>query len=129
MAIDPLGLYPLSTPGGNPIPFEICRPVGLIRIAFATAVSGQIVIPASAELLVLSTDKECIVRLGANASIPASGSFLADSIELSPDTFWVVDPNGAAFLTVIRVAVDGTLVINALKKWQDIQKPAVSDRT
>lgn len=124
-------LYPLSTPGGNPIPYDVFRPYGLINVAVTDSVSAAIVIPSNVELLVLFCDISVVIRFDGAASIGISGVFNTDTFFMPASTIWTVDHNAAEDLSVIAAvpAETGTLRINCVKKWKDVQKRAISDRT
>lgn len=124
-------LYPLTTPGGQAIPFDVFRPFGLIIADIDASVTPDIVIPAGAELLLVIATQPCIVRFGeTNAAIPAEGTHDADSFFLPADTFVILDPNEAAELTAIGIsATAGKLYINTTKKWKDLQIASRLDRT
>ena len=129
---DPLQLYPLSTLGGQAIPFEVIRPYSLLRVDITDAVSADIAIPVAADFLIIEADIECIIRFAeTSAAVPASGTEMLDAMHIYPGTAWTIDHNGAAELTVIGVVASetGNLWVNTTKKWKDIQKPTVSDRT
>lgn len=122
---DILGLYPHSAPDGTPIPFDIVRPHGLIITPFAAAAIDNIPIPASAELLVIQATHDCIIAIGAAATVPAPGAFAANHFYITPGVTWILDHNAAAVFGVIRASTsDGTLYINAVKKWKDLRKSA-----
>lgn len=56
MAVDERELYPLTTPAGDYIPFEVFRPSGLILVAVDDAVSANITIPVAAELIAVDCE-------------------------------------------------------------------------
>lgn len=117
-----LGLYPLSSPDGQAIPYEVIRPIGLIRQDFTDTGSAAITIPAAAELLSLFANATCIVRFGATAAVPANGAHDIDSILVAANTYMNVDHNGAANFSVIGVSEAGTLFVTTVQKWKDVRK-------
>jgi len=125
---DTLGLYPHSAPDGTPIPFDIVRPLGLIRQDFTAAASGNIAIPSDAELLAFMSTQECIVKFGAAATVPANGVHNIDMIVIPAGGLLVVDHNFATTFSVIALADEGTLYVQTIKKWKDLRKQSQFNR-
>jgi len=117
-------LYPLSSPDGQAIPYEVIRPIGLIRQDFTDTPSAAVTIPAAAELLSLFANATCVVTFNAASAVPANGVHQLDSILLAANTYMNVDHNAAATLSVIGVSESGTLFITTVEKWKDIRKTA-----
>lgn len=108
--------YPLSTPDGISIPFDVIRPSGYMSVNTALTVSGQIAIPAGCEIISFTASEDCIVRFGANATIPSSGSILADAVHIPKDMRITVAPV-AAYFTVISESAVGVLRCQLIDKW------------
>jgi len=122
-------LYPLATPGGEAIPYDVFRANSFLRVSITTVVSGSITIPTSADFLIMFCDVPCIVRFNAVASIPASGVELLSAFALPANTIWTIDHNAALSLTAIGVsATAGVLYINTVKKWKDVHKASLANR-
>lgn len=131
-APDTRELYPLTTPAGDAIPFEVFRPFGLLPVAITDAVSADITIPDGAELFLVYATIACIMRFGeTNASVPASGTHQLDSCFIPSDTHMVIDPNAAAEFTIIGTlaGATGVIYINTTKRWKDLQIETMLDRT
>lgn len=124
MAVNPdLGLYPHSAPDGTPIPFDILRPAGLILQAFTNVAVNNIVIPSTAEVLVIQTTADCILRFGADVSVPANGVNLSNAVFLTPGFVWSIDHNAATKFGVIRAgAANGTIYVQLATRWKDLRK-------
>lgn len=132
MTADTRGLYPLTTPGGDAIPYDVFRPFGLLPVAITDAVSADIAIPAGAELFVVLATTPCVLRFGEdNASVPSSGTHQLDAMYIPADVHMVIDVNEASEFTIIgtTVAATGTLWINTTKTWKDLQIPTRLDNT
>lgn len=108
--------YPLSTPDGISIPFDVIRPSGYLAVNTALTVSGQIAIPAGCEIISFTTTEDCIVRFGANASIPSSGVVLGDAVHIPREMRITVAPT-AEFFTVIAEGIAGVLRCQLIDKW------------
>ncbi len=124
-------LYPLTTPAGVAIPYDVFRPFGLIIADIDASVTPDIAIPVGAELLVCISTQPCVIRFGeTNAEISSEGTHQADAFLLVADMYVVLDPNEATELTAIGLsATAGKLYINTAKKWKDLQIAARLDRT
>lgn len=124
-------LYPQATPLGQPIPFEIIRPYGLIVQAFTDAAASNVTIPAAAEFLVLRADTPCYVQLTENvaAASPADGVHTVGLVYVGAEEIIVIDHAEAIELSVIRASsVNGTLIIQTCTKYKDIRKQVQMDR-
>lgn len=121
MAVQDIKAYPLSTPGGLPIPLDIIRCAGLIKQAFSAVAVNGVVIPAC-DYLFLYSDQKCVVALGRNVVIPANGAFEADEYVIPPGTLMIIDHQQATTLGVIRIAFDGVLWIQCVEKYKDVRK-------
>lgn len=123
-----LGLYPFSSPDGQAIPFDIIRPLGLIKQDFNGVASGNIAIPATAELLVMMTTQECFVQLDGAVAAPADGVHTTGLFIIPAGAVFVIDHNAAASFSVIRVGAtadyDGTLYVMTATKYKDLRKSA-----
>lgn len=108
--------YPLSTPDGISIPFDVIRPSGYMYVNTALTVSGNIAIPAGCEIISFTTTEDCIVRFGANASIPVSGAVLGDAVHIPREMRITVAPT-AEFFTVIAEGTEGVLRCQLIDKW------------
>lgn len=132
MAADTRGLYPLTTPGGEAIPYDVFRPFGLLPVAITDAVSADINVPTGAELFLVLASTPCILRFGEpNASVPSSGTHQVDSMYIPADVHMIIDVNEAVEFTVIGTVASatGTLWINTTKTWKDLQIPTRLDNT
>lgn len=129
MAQDSRGLYPHATPDGEPIPFEIVRPLGLITRSVLTAVSANTNIPAAAGFLVLRSDVKSYIGLDRAAIVPVVGTYEANLVFIDAGEVMTIDHNGAAYFTVIAATGDeGSLVVQACTSYKDIRKYAQMDR-
>jgi hypothetical protein len=129
VATETLGLYPHSAPDGTPIPFDIVRPLGLIRQDFTAVASAEIAIPTNAELLLLMATQECLMQLDGVVAIPANGVHTLGLIAIPGATAVVIEPNGALTFSVIRLGSDdGTLYVQTITKWKDLRKTAQFNR-
>jgi len=108
--------YPLSTPDGISIPFDVIRPSGYMAVNTALTVSGQIAIPAGCEIISFTATEDCIVRFGANAAIPSTGVVLTDAVHIPRDMRITVAPV-AEFFTVISEGQVGVLRCQLIDKW------------
>lgn len=121
--------YPQATPDGQPIPFEIIRPLGLILQAFTSVPVNAVAIPAGADFLVLESTQACLVRFGANVTVPANGVHTTDLVYLSADVIKVIDHNAAASFSVVQAGAEsGTLYVQTCQKYSDIRNPVQDAR-
>jgi hypothetical protein len=128
---DDIGRYPQSTPKGDPIPYEIVRPLGLVRIAVQDAAVNGVAIPDAYSFLVLRSSAACFVRLNGNAAIPALSTYTANYVYVDVDEVIVIDHNMADTLGVIKADStddDGVLVVQVCETYKDIRKTAQLDR-
>ena len=116
-------LYPLSTQDGVPIPLDIIRPYGTMRLSIPSGtglalVALTVVVP----ILVLRSTVDCFIRFGTVATIPVS-SMLLDSLFLPANETIVVAP-GLTDISVIEDGVLGTgkLTIQFLDQWAGLGK-------
>lgn len=122
-------LYPHATPGGEAIPFDIIRPLGLVVQAFGAAAVNDVAIPAAADYLYMEATEDCYVQLDDDAAAPANGAHTLGLIVLLAGTGKVIDHNAAEVFGVIKAgADDGTLFVQTISKYADVRKPAVSER-
>lgn len=129
--MDLLGLYPLSKPDGDPIPYDVIRPLGLFSSAFTDSVAGPFAIPATPPDVTLSVfaTSDCIIGLDTTAAHVLDGSFQANMALIPGNTFMNIDHNGAANLTVVGIREGGGLLIVMIsKKWQDTKKASLFER-
>lgn len=120
---EPLGLYPLSSSKGEAIPYDIIRPIGLIRQDFTDTVSAQFTIPASADTLFVWASNTCILGIGATAVLPANGVHAANLIIIPAHTFMNIDHNGAAYGTVLGIEDPGGIAfIGTMQRWTDTEQ-------
>lgn len=108
--------YPLSTPDGISIPFDVIRPSGYLYVNTALTVSGQIPVPAGNEIISFSASEDCIIKFGGNASIPVSGTLLTDAVYIPKDMRITVAPT-AEYFTVIAPSAVGVLHCQFIDKW------------
>jgi hypothetical protein len=122
-------LYSLSTPKGEPIPFEVIRPAGLITLAFTDVASAAISIPAAAELLAIYSTAEAIIAFDSVVSYSSVGTYQANHMIIPANTFMNIDHNEAATFTALGIREGGgILFVVAVTKWKDIRKSAQFDR-
>jgi hypothetical protein len=109
--------YPLSTPEGVAIPFEIIKPHSYLKKSFtAGSASSAVAVPADVEILIFSSNEDCIVKFGGTASVPADGVSQADVICVEKDVRIAVAPNADTF-TIIGETVAGALRVQFIQKW------------
>lgn len=120
---DTKGLYPHATPLGQPIPFEIVRPLGLIIQPFSGVATNNVAIPEAAGFLILRADADCLVELATTTAVPADGVHTPGLIFVGEGEVVVIDHNAAAQFSVIAAgAEDGTLIVQTVTKYSDIRK-------
>ncbi len=124
--------YPQATPSGDPIPFEIIYPFGVIIQPFTGTVSGSVTIPEAADFLVFRCNMPCIVRFNAVAEQPTAGTHLTNAVYVDGYESIVIDHNDAVTFTVISAISgtgnDGTLVVQTCIKYTDVRKLAQLQR-
>lgn len=129
---DTVGRYPQSTPGGEPIPFEIIRPLGLIKKSFSDVAASNVALPDGADFLVLRATEDCLIQftIDTAAALPADGVHVAGLLFLGVGEVQVIDHNAATEFSVIRAGADsGILYIQTCSKYADIRKSAQLERT
>lgn len=119
---DTLGIYPLSTPGGDAIPLDIIRPLKLYRQDFNDEAGTEVAFAADVEIVVCWATRACIVCFGAVVAMPASGSSVNATIILPANTLTVIDLNGLDSFSSMGIAEEGTVFVQQVQKWQDIRK-------
>lgn len=124
-------LYPQATPLGTPIPFEIVRPLGVIKQAFTNVAASNITIPEDAGYLVLRADADCYVQLTTDivAAVPADGTHVDGLVFVGQNEIVVIDHNAATEFSVVRAgATSGTLIVQTMQKYADVRKIAQTER-
>lgn len=114
-------LYPLSTPGGEPIPLEIVQLIGLIKQSFTNVAANGVTIPAC-DFIYVYSDQDCIVKLGGVVVAPADGEHKTDTFIVPANTVLTIDHKQNTTFGVIRVTTNGTLWVQTVNKYQDINK-------
>lgn len=109
--------YPLSTPEGVAIPFDIIKAHSYIKKNFTfTEASAVINVPADVEIVIFSSNEDCLIKFGGTASIPADGVSQLDVICVEKDVRLAVAPNASTF-TIIGESAVGSLRIQFVHKW------------
>lgn len=128
---DNVGRYPHATPEGDPIPFEIVRPLGLIVQNFTDVAINNIAIPIDADYLVLRADVPCLIQLTPDvpAALPADGVYTPGLVFVDGGDSMVVDHNAATEFSVIRFTDEsGVIIVQTMTKYKDIRKAAQMER-
>lgn len=126
---DDIGRYPQSTPAGEPIPFEIVRPLGIIKVEVSATPSNDIALPDVNSFLVLHTNAACYVVLDGDGAVPVTDTYTANVVFVDTDEVIVVDHNAAETIGVIAAGTDeGTLHVQVCEKYKDIRKTAQLER-
>src|SRR5688500_9784056 len=115
-------LYPQATPLGQPIPFEIIRPLGLIVQAFTNVAVSNVAIPAAADFLVLRANTPCYVQFTENVAAvdPANGVHTVGLVYIGAEEVIVIDHAVAVEFSVIRAgSEDGELIVQTCTKYKD----------
>jgi hypothetical protein len=114
--------YPLATADGQAIPLDVVRPNSSVMRSFTTAAgSAALSLPVSTEVMVIYTDKDCIIQFAASAAVAAAyvdGTIKADSFFIPSSTIVVLSPiPEKPSFSLIGIAAAGTAYINFLEKW------------
>lgn len=122
--------YPLSTPDGRPIPFDIIRPYGLIKQSFTDTPVNDVVIPEGADFLYIEATEDCYVRIGDDVTAPTNGVHTLGLIVILARTGKVIDHNAAAAFGVVRAGADnGIVYVQTCTKYADIRKAVILERS
>lgn len=109
--------YPLSTPEGVAIPFDILKAHSYLKKSFThVAASTAVNVPADVEIVIFSSNEDCIIKFGGVASVPADGVSQADTICVEKDVRIAVAPNADTFTVIGETAV-GALRVQFIQKW------------
>jgi hypothetical protein len=108
--------YPLSTPDGIAIPFDVIRPYAFIRKAVDLTVSAEVNIPDSIEIISFAATQDCLVCFGGNATIGADGALQLNHVFIQKNTRVTVAPTANKF-TVIAYDAAGYLYCQLIDKW------------
>ena len=122
---DPDKRYPLSTPEGQPIPFEILRPHSFLSKTFVTGAStAAISIPTDVQILSIFADEDCIVKFATSAASAAalSDGVRVDDVAFVPrDNLIVLSPRVGFVTFAIRgLTADGTAKIQFIDHWAGV---------
>lgn len=114
--------YPLATADGQSIPLDVVRPNSSVQRSFTTgAGSTALSLPASTEVMVVYTDKDCLIQFAASAAVATAyvdGTIKADSFFIPASTLVVLSPiPEKPSFSLIGIAAAGTAYINFLEKW------------
>jgi hypothetical protein len=117
-------LYPLSTQDGNPIPLDIIRPLGVIRLSIPIGTGSSLVaLGIPVPILVLRSTVDCFIRFGTVASIP-SFPMLPDTCYLPANETIVISP-ALTDISVIGDILAGVLTIQFIDQWAGLGKETI----
>ena len=121
----PLDLYPLSTSDGKDIPLDVIRPTGWTFFDFtSSAATASSTLANLEDLMVFQADEDCIIRFdGVEASMPAAGSIVSNSLYLPKNTSVVVYTTQRD-ISVKGVNQSGTLTIQFVDVWHALGVPS-----
>ncbi len=119
--------YPLSSPKGDSIPFDIGFPYGLFTVPLGLVASDPYQLPEDATIAVLHASCDCIICFGSTDPAPSAdlteGAFFEHhtfvpaggilSIQVPDQYFSVISSDGVS---------TGKLRLSLFKPWQSIGK-------
>jgi len=114
-------LYPFSTVDGVPIPLDIIRPLGVLRISIPINTGSDLLaLGVVTPILVLRSTVNCFVRFGTIATIPST-TMIGDSVYIPANETLVVAP-GLTDISVIGENLVGVLDVQLLEQWAGLGK-------
>ena len=123
-------LYPLSTPGGASIPFDLGEPIGLFPIDF-TDVDAEATLPDpddGYDVAVLLSNEDVILRIG-GAVTTTNETLLTNAVYVPADVPTAVKISGTAAHVMAPGSGDtGRLWIQYFRKWASLSKDVLQDR-
>ena len=109
--------YPLSTPEGVAIPLDVFKPHSFLRKSYlAGAASAAVSVPASVEIMSVTSDTDILVKFGGTAVIPADNVLAENTVLIEKNSRVCVAPTAATF-TIIGISEAGTCSIQFIDKW------------
>lgn len=119
--------YPLSTPDGIAIPFDVIRPYAFIRKTTALAVSAVVNIPDAIEIISFAATEDCIVCFGGTAIVAPDATIQLNTVFIQKGTRVTVAPTANTF-TVIATEAAGFLYCQLIDKWAGLALQTQYDR-
>jgi len=118
----PSQVYPFATQDGKPIPLDIIRPAGLIKIDFGNISNVNFTLADTyTEGIILAT-AACIVRQGSTIPSIADGTFYQDMFLVYTNTLITVSLL-AGPIYVKGLTDSGTLYLQLVEKWAGLALP------
>lgn len=113
------GVYPLSGPQGEPIPYDIGDPQGLFITSIANAVaSAEKTLPATYDVVTIYATVDCIIGFGAGVVLTlGEDADKVDHLIVPAKTPVSIRVPNAKF-KVIGCTAAGKLYVQRFRKWQ-----------
>jgi len=112
--------YPLSSINGLPIPLDVIRPSGLIRVSYLEAsASVAAALPAGTELLLVRSTTDCFIKFANSSATKPTASVVADTLYLPAGEIQVISPMNL-YYSVIGNTLDGELFLQVLETWMSV---------
>lgn len=120
--------YPLATPTGESIPFDIGLPEGLMLVDFVTAASGEKILPSDWEVVVFFATEYCVIAFGTGVTLDLTRDVAKVNHAIIPKETPVSLKVPDAKFKVIRWTTDGTLFIQKYRRWQALATEVLQKR-
>lgn len=117
-------VYPLSTPDGKQIPYDLGEPTGLWITAFVAAASAEKTLPSGWEIVVLFANADCVVAFGEDVTLNLNVDEEKVNHQYVPAFTPISIKLPSLKFKTIRVSEDGTLYIQKYRKWQGLTNQA-----
>lgn len=124
------GVYPLSSPDGQPIPFDVGHPNGLFIVTVAVAASAEKTLPDTWELVTLLATVDTIVGFGAAVALT-----LAEDVEKVDHVFvpagvpTSIKVPAVKFKTISADGVSvGKIYMQKFRRWQALTTESLQSR-
>lgn len=118
----PSQVYPFATQDGKPVPLDIIRPAGLIKIDFINSAVANFILPDTyTEGIILATSA-CLVRQGSTIPSIVNGTFYQDMFLVYTDTLITVSLLPGT-IYVKGLTDSGTLYLQLIERWAGLGLP------
>lgn len=127
----PAGLtqYPFADPNGNPLPFSIGNPYGLVTQAIGTSASSTLTLPTDVTVAVFFATVRCVVSFRGTTPVLANGTFSEDHMIIPKGSVHgILVPD----VSIRNISADGSstgkLYIQLYKPWKTAGIDSLSQR-
>lgn len=121
-------VYPLATPEGKDIPFDVGDPIGLFITAFTTGASAEKTLPTGFQIGVLYSTADMVIAFGTGVTLNLTPDVEKVDHQFVPAGTPVSIHFPASAFKTIGVATSGTLYIQGYRRWKALSQEVQQTR-